>query len=147
MGAKNLYEEDFFAWVNHNINLIKNDKKSKVDFNNLLQELTWMSKKERKALRTRLIILMAHMLKWDFQPNYRCRSWYLTIKEQRLSLKEIIQESPSLHQEISKIIIEEFERVVALAMEETRLRRDSFPHEPIYSEEDVFEKPYEMPEY
>ncbi len=37
-----------------------------------------------------------HLLKWQFQPNIRSRSWQLTIKEQRLQIEELLMENPSL---------------------------------------------------
>lgn len=146
MGAKKLYKEDFYSWINYNIKQIKDKNNIEIDFSNLLKELIWMSKKEKKELRNRLKILMGHMLKWDYQPEYRGRSWCLTIKEQRKEIQYIIDESPSLKSKILDYMKGEFENAVEFAMDETRLKRDDFPEKLLYSKEDLFEKTYEMPD-
>ena len=144
MGAKKLYKEDFYSWINYNIKQIKAKNNIEIDFSNLLKELIWMSKKEQKELRNRLKILMGHMLKWDYQPEYRARSWYLTIKEQRKEIQYILNESPSLKHKLLDYMNLEFENAVEFAMDETRLKRDDFPDKLLYSKENLFEKPYKM---
>jgi hypothetical protein len=42
-----------------------------------------MSERERRELVNRLAVLLAHLLRWQFQPVRRCTSWRLTINERR----------------------------------------------------------------
>nr|VFK42784.1 MAG: protein of unknown function DUF29 [Candidatus Kentron sp. TC] len=42
-----------------------------------------MGKRERRELVSRLEVLLAHLLKWKYQPAFRERSWEFTIEEQR----------------------------------------------------------------
>jgi hypothetical protein len=37
-----------------------------------------------------------HLLKWDYQPQRRSRSWQTTIQRERLNIKKYLQDSPSL---------------------------------------------------
>ncbi|MCA9506845.1 MAG: DUF29 domain-containing protein [Myxococcales bacterium] len=90
------YEEDFHGWAIGTAELLRQRRLSDLDFDNLIEEIESMGRSERHQLVNRLAVLIAHLLKWKFQPDFRGRSWHGTIKEQRLRLKEIIEDNPSL---------------------------------------------------
>lgn len=90
------YEEDFHGWAIGTAELLRQRRLSDLDFDNLIEEIESMGRSERHQLINRLAILIAHLLKWQFQPDFRGRSWHGTIKEQRLRLQEIIEDNPSL---------------------------------------------------
>lgn len=90
------YEEDFHGWAIGTAELLRQRRLSDLDFHNLIEEIESMGRSERHQLINRLAVLITHLLKWQFQPDFRGRSWHGTIKEQRLRLKEIIEDNPSL---------------------------------------------------
>ena len=55
-----------------------------------------MGARERRVLTNLLKVLIAHLLKWHCQPQLRSRSWDATIREQRLSLQDLLDDNPSL---------------------------------------------------
>jgi hypothetical protein len=55
-----------------------------------------LSRSEKRALKSQLIRLMKHILKWKNQPDYRSRSWVATIQNARVEIKDIQEETPLL---------------------------------------------------
>ena len=86
-----------------------------------------MGRRERQELTHRLAVLLIHLLKWQFQPNRRGRSWQLTIKEQRRQAARILQESPSLKARINEILSDAYGDAVIGAARETGLEETAFP--------------------
>ncbi len=65
-----------------------------------LQELIdAVARSERRALRSQLVRLMAHILKWYAQPDKRTPSWSLSIYQAREEIASIQDEVPSLNRE------------------------------------------------
>ena len=55
-----------------------------------------MGKSEKRELRNRMSVLLAHLLKWQYQPERQGNSWRRTIKEQRKAILDCLDETPSL---------------------------------------------------
>jgi predicted phage tail protein len=43
-----------------------------------------------------MVVLIAHLLKWQFQPERQGRSWQLTIRNQRKAIQLHLKQAPSL---------------------------------------------------
>ena len=61
-----------------------------------------LARSEKRALRSQLVRLMAHVLKWQTQPDHRTRSWAASIRSARKEIKEIMEETPSLTEDVIK---------------------------------------------
>ena len=76
MGAlSELYKTDFHAWTLEVAELIRQHRFEELNVEDLAEELDGMGNKERREVANRLVILLAHLLKWQFQPAYRSASW------------------------------------------------------------------------
>ena len=96
-----------------------------------------MGASERRELISRLAILLAHLLKWQYQPSFRGRSWQLTIKEQRRQLQRYLKDNPSLHVRLDEFIADSYIDSVLLAAKETGLDESAFPVQCPYVEDDL----------
>ena len=85
------YEQDFNAWLLDTIRLIQQEKFAAIDKEHLIEELEGMSKSQQHELLNHLRVLLAHLLKWQFQSTYRCNSWRRTIVEQRQQIRDLYQ--------------------------------------------------------
>lgn len=121
------YDKDFYSWILHNVSLLRAGKFAEIDTPHLLEELESMGKSEKRELISRLAVLIAHLLKWKFQPGKRSKSWKYTIKEQRVSLIDLLEESPSLRHELEIKIEHVYEQAVFSAIRETGLDERDFP--------------------
>jgi len=106
-----IYHLDFYAWTQEQAKLLRNQQFQNLDWENIAEELEDMGRSEKRELGSRLEVLMMHLLKWQFQPALRSRSWELTIKEQRLRLEKLLAENPSLKSSLAEVM----EKVYPLA--------------------------------
>ncbi|MDQ2695943.1 MAG: DUF29 domain-containing protein [Pseudomonadota bacterium] len=128
--ANNLYDRDFYAWAMRNAELIRQGRFAEVDLNNVAEELESMGRSERHQLENRLAVLLAHLLKWRFQPERLQRhgkSWRATIKEQRLRVKKRLAASPSLRHGIEDSFAEAYRYAVLRVVKETPLEEAALP--------------------
>lgn len=93
---KTSYEADVVAWANEQASLIRAGHFDQLDLTHIAEEIEDVGKSEQRELASRMAVLLAHILKWKFQPQKRSVSWTLTIKEQRRLLVRRIQKTPSL---------------------------------------------------
>ncbi|MGB3404760.1 MAG: DUF29 domain-containing protein [Microcoleaceae cyanobacterium] len=124
---QSLYEKDFNLWTETHVNLLKAGKFSEIDLPNLIEEIDSMGKREKREIRSRLIVLLMHLLKWKYQPNKRSESWISTISEQRLSLEELLADSPSLQPFITEVFEVCYQKARVKATQETKMMLDVFP--------------------
>src|SRR5712692_9395842 len=90
------YDDDFFAWTEEQARLLRAGELAEIDALNLAEEIESVGRSDRREIRSRLIVLLAHLLKWRFQPDEESASWRATIREQRDQIELILEDSPSL---------------------------------------------------
>src|SRR5690349_16494827 len=94
------YDQDFYRWALHTADLLKTGQFLEVERKNLVEEIETIARHEKREFVNRLIILIAHLLKWKFKPDRRSNSWRFTIREQRNRLLTLLEDSPSLKCEL-----------------------------------------------
>ncbi len=91
-----LYEQDFCLWIETTANLLKEGQFSQLDIENLVEEIETMGRREKNSLESNLIVVFLHLLKWQYQPDKRSRSWKSSIFEHRIRIHKAFKNSPSL---------------------------------------------------
>jgi hypothetical protein len=129
----NLYESDFYAWTLEQVSLLRNQQWAQVDVPNLIEEIESLGKQQRQELRNRLGVLIGHLLKWEFQPQQRSRSWLATLRIQRLDISELLEDNPSLKPYLEEALQKAYMKGVALAVAETNLPERTFPEDCPYN--------------
>jgi len=148
MKLEKLYEADFYTWIFRNIELLKQRRFSKIDVDILIDELESMAKRDKRELLSHFIILLAHLLKWQFQlklltEQWQTRqggSWRGSIMEQRLQIVKQLKESPSLKNYLAEAVEKAYPDAVKIAMQETQLSKDTFPKMCSYSIEQLLDE-------
>ena len=115
------YNQDFYAWTQNQAQLLRAGRFDVLDLQQIAEELEDMGRTEKRALESRLEILVMHLLKWQYQPNLRSRSWQLTIKEQRLRVQNLLEDNPSLQPYLCQRIDKIYRLAVIAAERETGL--------------------------
>jgi Domain of unknown function DUF29 len=139
-----LYDQDFYAWIQGQIELLQSQQWQQVDIENLIEELDSLGKQQRQGLRNRLGILLGHLLKWRYQPEARSRSWTATIREQRQRIKEHLAENPSLKPYLPEAIGKAYGYGLALVGRETLIDLKILPQSCTFSDAEIFEQPVEL---
>lgn len=90
------YDTDIVAWANEQAALLRAGKFSALDIEHIADEVEDVGKSEKRELANRMAVLLAHLLKWRFQPARRSKSWQRTIREQHRAIGLHFEEVPSL---------------------------------------------------
>jgi hypothetical protein len=144
------YESDFNGWLTQQIYLLKQGRTTEIDVKNLIEELESMAGRDRTELVSHFKILIAHLLKWQFQlsqlsdrwSEFKGDSWRETIIEQRSEIYDQLENSPSLKRYLSEAVAKSYPKAVALAVDETRLPVAIFPTVCPYTIEQLLDKQF-----
>jgi hypothetical protein len=136
---KLLYERDFYRWVETQTRLLKEGDLERLDIVNLIDEVEDLAISRKHAVKNNLVILIAHLLKHQYQPEWRSRSWLASIVEHRRRLRDLFEESPSLRRHARTAFARAFQDATALAIAETSLPERAIPPEPPYTLEQTLD--------
>ena len=121
------YEQDVVAWANEQAKLLREGRTDALDLEHLAEEIEAMSASEKRELKNRFAVLLQHLLKWEFQPDHRTRSWEATMLEQRTAINGVLADSPSLRSALVDSFVEAYPSAVRFAAKETGLEKHVFP--------------------
>ncbi len=124
--APSLYETDETGWLEQMARLIAEGRFDEIDYPHLEEYLTDMGIRDRREAWSRLVVLLAHWLKWEYQPDGRSTSWRLTINEQRRQLSQIA-DSKTLRNHLREVLDVAYLDAVEDAAVETGLPVSAFP--------------------
>ena len=134
-----LYETDFYRWTIEQSRLLALGKLEGLDLVNLVEEIESLGKQQQQELRNRLGILLGHILKWEYQPEKRSKSWRVTIRGQRREIKFLLAKNPSLKSYLNEAISLAYMQGVDLVVEETPLDDQDLPQVCPYQIEQIFD--------
>lgn len=121
------YDQDYYLWFVDQARILRSGMWGHLDIEHLAEELEDMGKREKRALRSRTVVLLAHLLKYAHQPERRGPSWSGTIREQRKQLENLLEDSPSLKPCFIEDLEDSYISAKLLAAGETGLSEDEFP--------------------
>jgi hypothetical protein len=146
MQTTTLYDQDFYAWTAQQAELLRSGRLDALDIENLVEEIESLGRQERQELRSRMGVLLGHLLKWQYQPETRSKSWFYTIKEQRRRIREHLVDNPSLKPYFSEAIERGYQDGLDLVGRETPLDSRQLPQVCPFSEAQIFDEPVELDE-
>ncbi|BAW79665.1 hypothetical conserved protein [Candidatus Nitrosoglobus terrae] len=121
------YETDFYAWTQETAAKLRQGKLAEVDLEQIAEELEEMGRSELRELDSRLGKLLAHLLKWQYQPTHRGKSWLFTITDQRARIQKLIRKNLGLQPKIAEALADAYPDAVRLAAFETNSELSDFP--------------------
>jgi len=95
------YDDDVAAWASEQAALIRSGRLDQLDLEHIAEEIEDVGKSERRELASRMALLLAHLIKWKYQPERQSNSWRRTIREQRRALGFHLRQVPSLKPTLS----------------------------------------------
>lgn len=121
------YDVDFHLWTVMQAKALSEGRWQALDIAHLVEEVEGLGKSVRREIRSRLIVLLQHLLKWQFQPARRSPSWRATIREQRREIAQELRESPSLARYPQECLADQYDIARLRAAGETELPEETFP--------------------
>ena len=94
------YKHDVAAWSVEQARLLRAGLFDQLDIEHIANEIEDVGKSEARELASRMAVLLAHLLKWEYQPFLRSPSWQNTIREQRKQVLRRLKRTPSLRSEL-----------------------------------------------
>jgi hypothetical protein len=130
---QSLYERDFYRWIEEQTRLLRQGALEHLDVANLVEEIEDLGIGAKKAVKSNLVVVLLHLLKHQFQPRRRSRSWRASIVEHRQRLRDDFRTSPSLRGYARDVFVEAYADARARATAETGLPEVAFPETTPYS--------------
>ena len=140
-----LYDEDFVEWTQRTAALLRQGRLGELDVPHLAEEIEDMGKRDRRTVESRIEVLIAHLLKWQLQPERRSGSWRATIRTQRSRLELTLRDSPSLRAEVSTMVSRRYPKAVALVADQTGIAAARLPRRCPFTPDQVLDAGY-LPE-
>jgi hypothetical protein len=114
-----LYHQDLVAWCADTVAKLKAGDFHEIDIDGLIEEIEGLAGRDRRELKTRLRVLLAHLLKRlyvESSDNYR--GWEITIREQRQQLLDLFEQSPSLRNDVAFLFDKCWAEALAIVRED-----------------------------
>jgi len=130
------YEQDFYSWTRRQAAVLRRltaDGNGTADFANLAEEIESLGKEQASALRSSYQVLLAHLLKWQYQPVKRSTSWRNTIRRERRNIELRLEDNPGLKNRRAGLFARAYRLARADAADETDLPVATFPIESPWS--------------
>jgi hypothetical protein len=134
-----LYDEDFFEWSRRNAELLRAGQLEQADIEHIAEEIEDMGRRDLRGLDSRVEVLLIHLLKWQLQPEKRSQLWQTTVASQRIRIKRLLRQSPSLRPKVYAHLAGNYEDAVQLAVIETGLPLGHFPLECPFTVEQILD--------
>ena len=131
---KTLYETDYYLWVIETIKQLQNQELEAIDWENLIDEVSDLSRREKRKLQSLFKRLLEHLLKlkyWEDEAERNRRHWRGEIANFRQQIKYQLEDSPSLNSYLKEIFAQSYRDARVMASEKSGLPLSTFPSQPI----------------
>jgi Domain of unknown function DUF29 len=100
-----------------------------------------LSRSEKRALKSQMVRLMLHIIKWQSQPERRSLSWVASIRDAREEIADIQEETPSLNENVVK---ELWDKVFIIAKRDAQAEMGKKSAVTLLSWQAVFDDDYDL---
>lgn len=134
-----LYDTDIVAWAAEQAEILRARQWNALDLEHIAEEIEDVGKHEKSELGSRFAVLIAHLLKWKFQPGRRGKSWTATIKVQRARAARRLARTPSLKHCVTdnEWVQDAWDDALVIVIAETGI--DVLPLYPIWTVDEILD--------
>jgi hypothetical protein len=136
------YWKDPYGWAIFQAALIRAGRLDEIDLENVAEEIESVGRSEFRSLKSNLAQVLLHMLKWDYQPERRSRSWVISINKHRRAYQSDLDDNPSLKPRRPEALREAYKDARGDASDETHLSLKIFPVDCPYDWAAILDAPY-----
>jgi hypothetical protein len=121
------YDTDFYASTQAQVDALRAKDWAAADLEHVIEEIADLGNEQRHAVESHPRILLAHLLKWRYQPQRRRRSWQTSVLNARTEITRRLERNPSLQHTWPEMLAWAYPKARQLAASETGLPREIFP--------------------
>jgi hypothetical protein len=136
---QDLYQRDRAAWLQNQVRALRSGRFAQLDHGHLVEELEAEVGNYKREIKRRLRVLLAHLLKWKYQPDQRSSSWRGTIRVQRIDIADVLDDNPSLRPGVQQAIRDAYPQAAKLAADETGQLEDLYPRSCEWTEQEILD--------
>lgn len=139
---RTLYNQDYYLWLETTIQQLQEKNYEAIDWENFIDELADLSRREQDKLMSLLTRLFEHLLKltyWESEREYNYQGWNGEIQNFRIQIKRLLIKSPSLKVYLVEILEECYQDARKITIKKTGLTPSTFPDKPIANLEQVLD--------
>ena len=140
---KELYQADYHLWIVETVKQLQNQNFERVDWENLIEEISDLARRDKKKLKSLLRNLLEHLLKlgyWESEVKRNQAHWKAEIRNFRKQIKDELEDSPSLKPYLDEMIGECYQDAREIVSDRSQLPLNHFPKEPIVNLEQVLDE-------
>jgi Domain of unknown function DUF29 len=143
-------DHDYYAWLVEHTRALRVRQPDFIDWAGLAEELEEMAQRTKDSLTSHLAHVLEHLLKLRYEPSardraWRERGWKKDIAVHRDEIKDILDGSPSLRNQIKDFIAKAYPRGCRYAgtvMVHLDSWQDTFPAECPWSVEEILDNDF-----
>lgn len=141
MDQVTLYDRDILLWTQRQAECLKTGRWAELDIEHLVEELEALGRREQKELGSYLQILLIHLLKCQYQPERKTKSWENTIANCRDKIQDCLEDTPSLQRLLQDAawVQKYYRRARRDAAKEAQMPVESFPSECLWAIEQMLD--------
>ncbi|UAJ73898.1 DUF29 domain-containing protein [Synechocystis sp. PCC 7339] len=139
----NLYNADYNLWVLETVAKLKNKDLDDLDWENLIEEIEDLSRRDKHKLQSLLNHIFEHLLLivyWQAELVRNQEHWEREILNFRLQFLQVLEDSPSLRNYARDYLAEGYKRGRKLAAKHSQLPLSTFPEHPIATLEQAIDE-------
>ena len=136
------YDADYYGWTLDQAAAVRAGRFDLIDRENLAEEIESLGKSEKREIESRLVQLLLHLLKWQFQPEKRKGGWEVSIRVQRKDINKLLRENPSLKHYPAEELADGYIKARLAAEKETGIAYETFPENCPYTIEQVLDEAF-----
>ena len=140
---KALYDTDYNLWVIETVKQLQEHKFENLDLENLIEEVSDLSRRDKNKLESLLTRLFEHLLKlryWESEREYNKGHWEGEIMNFRKQINKELKASPSLKRYLRDVFEECYQDARELVSDVSELPLNTFPCSPIGTTEEILDE-------
>ncbi len=114
-----LYDTDVAAWAEQQADALRRRAANEIDWENVAEEIQDVARRDRYRIYGALVTALAHLLKWQFQPEMRSGAWRGAVVQARDRIAKLAKDSPSLRSYPGAVLTEAYPAARRVAEAET----------------------------
>ncbi|HLI83976.1 MAG TPA: DUF29 domain-containing protein [Bryobacteraceae bacterium] len=142
MKVAELYDLDFVRWAEENAELLRARRFGEVDIEHVAEQIENLVKRNLLEIRARLVRLIGHLMKWQFEPERRVPEWERTILIQRQRIGYLLQDSPSLRPALANLAGDAYRDAAKIVSRATGRPLNELPETCPYNTEQLLDEDY-----
>ena len=126
-----LYDSDYYAWVQAQVDALRQHRIEDVDWENVAEEIDDLGKSQKHSIESQMVRVLEHLLKLQHAGGTirknNARGWQLSVKDARLVLRKLLDQNPSLRPRLAEMLEFAYQRGRLAALRKARLSDHVIP--------------------